>query len=170
MSHTEWVDVVDETDRVIGRASRAEVRAHNLLHRNVAILCQDAAGRIYLHQRSATKDLFPNLHDVFVSGVVGAGENYDTAAVRELSEEVGIENARPELLFRHRYEGAQTRSHTAVYRVLWDGPMRHHDGEIAWGRFCTLAEIEQNAARWPLVPDGAEIFARYLRTSGARTH
>lgn len=163
MSTTEWVDVVDEDDRVIGRASRAEVRARNLLHRNVAVLCEDADGRIYLHQRSATKDLFPSLHDVFVAGVVGAGEPYDAAAVRELGEELGVEGATPEFLFHHRYEGPQTRSHTAVYRIRWTGSVQHRDGEIAWGRFCSLNEIADNAGRWPLVPDGAEIFARYLR-------
>lgn len=163
MTGTEWVDLVDEEDRVIGRASRAEVRARNLLHRNVAVLCQDAHGRIYLHQRSATKDLFPSLHDVFVAGVVGAGERYDAAAVRELGEELGIEHATIEFLFHHRYEGPETRSHTAVYKTRWTDAVHHRDGEIAWGRFCSLDEIAANAEHWPLVPDGAEIFARYLR-------
>ena len=163
MSAIEWVDVVDEADQVVGRASRGDVRAHNLLHRNVAVLCADAKGRVYLHQRSPTKDLFPSLYDVFVAGVVNEGEDYDAAAVRELSEELGIEGATPEFLFRHRYEGAKTRSHTAVYRIRWDGPVRHHDGEIVWGRFYAIDEILGNGERWPLVPDGAEIFARYMR-------
>jgi isopentenyldiphosphate isomerase len=160
---TEWVDVVDEADEVVRRATRAEVRRGNLLHRNVAILCENARGEVYLHQRAATKDLFPSLYDVFVAGVVSSDEGYDEAAVRELAEEVGIEHAVLEPLFRHRYEGPHTRSHTAVYRVGTEGPMRHRDGEIAWGRFCAVAEILAQAARWPLVPDGAEIFARVLR-------
>lgn len=168
MTGTEWVDIVDEHDRVIGRASRAEVRARNLLHRNVAVLCEDAHGRIYLHQRSPTKDLFPSLHDVFIAGVVGAGESYDAAAVRELGEELGIDHATIEFLFQHRYEGPETRSHTAVYKTCWTGAVHHRDGEIAWGRFCSLDEIAANAERWPLVPDGAEIFARYLRQRPAR--
>ena len=163
MSAVEWVDVVDESDRVIGRASRADVRAQNLLHRNVAVLCEDTSGRVYLHQRSPTKDLFPSLYDVFVSGVVNEGESYDAAALRELGEELGIEGVTPEFLIRHRYEGAETRSYTAVYKIRWDGAVRHRDGEIVWGRFCAIDEILANGNRWPLVPDGAEIFARYLR-------
>lgn len=159
----EWVDVVDEEDRVVRRATRAEVRARNLLHRNVAVLCVNRTGEIYLHQRAATKDLFPSLHDVFVAGVVAAGEHYDQAARRELAEEVGLDDAMLESLFRHRYEGPETRSHTAVYRVRTDGPMRHRDGEIAWGRFAAVEEILANGEGWRLVPDGAEIFGRYLR-------
>ena len=167
MMATEWVDLVDEADRVIGRASRAEVRARNLLHRNVAILCLDSAGRVYVQRRSDTKDLFPGLYDPLVAGVVSSGEDYDAAAVRELREELGVVGPRPEHLFHHRYEGEATRSQTAVFRVVWNGPIRHEDGEVAWGAFCAPSEIRNNASGWVLVPDGAEIFARYERWAAA---
>lgn len=162
MKEDEWVDIVDESDRVVGRTTRAHMRRANLLHRNVAILCRDTAGRIYVHRRTATKDLFPSLYDMFTSGVVGAGETYAQAALRELSEELGIRGVVPQPLFQHRYEGAHTRSHTAVFRVEWSGPITHQPSEVAWGGYRTRAELLSNAERFAFVPDGAELFTRYV--------
>lgn len=57
----ELADVVDEDDRVVGRAGRSEIRARNLLHRGVAILCRNSRGEIYVHRRTDTKDVFPGM-------------------------------------------------------------------------------------------------------------
>jgi isopentenyldiphosphate isomerase len=158
----ESVDQVDEEDHVVGRVTRAQMRALNLLHRSVAVMCQDARGRIYVQRRSETKDVFPGLYDMFVGGVVAAGESYEAAARREIEEELGIAGPQPALLFRHRYDGPCSRSHTFVYRVVWDGPIRHQLSEVAWGGYCTLDEIATNPGGWRFVPDGWEIFQRYL--------
>lgn len=162
-TNDEWVDVVDERDRVIGRVTRAQMRREHLLHRVVAVLCVRCDGAIYLQRRTATKDLFPRFYDMFVAGVVESGEGYDDAARRELAEELGITGPRPEFLFMHRYEGPETRSHTAVYRVRWDGPIYHQSSEVEWGRYASLAELRDNPEGLLFVPDGAEIFQRYLR-------
>jgi isopentenyldiphosphate isomerase len=157
----EWVDVVDADDRVLGRATRARIRAQNLLHRNVAVLCVDSRGRIYVQRRTQTKDLFPGLYDMFVGGVVTAGEDYDAAALREIGEELGIVGPRPQLLLTHHYDGPQTRSLTRVYRVSWDGPIRHQASEVAWGGYRTPRELIDNLEGFTFVPDGAEIFATH---------
>ena len=68
----------------------------------------------------------------------------------------------PEFLFHHRYEGAQTRSHTHVYRVTWDGPIVHQPSEIVWGGFYTRQALIENREQLAFVPDGAELFARYV--------
>ena len=158
----EWIDWVDEDDRVIGRVTRAQMRAENLLHRVISVLCTNAAGEIYVHRRTHHKDVFPDLYDMFVGGVVGAGESYDAAARREIGEELGIVGPIPEFLFRHRYEGRASRSIIAVYRVRWDGTIVHQASEVAWGSYCTLDQIAKNSAGWEYVPDGWEIFQRYL--------
>ena len=66
MASDELVDWVDEDDRVLGQVTRARMRAENLLHRCVAILCFDPLGRLYVHQRTAHKDVFPSLFDMTV--------------------------------------------------------------------------------------------------------
>jgi isopentenyldiphosphate isomerase len=158
----EWVDVVDEHDRVIDRATRRAMRTHNLLHRNASVLCCDSHGRAYVHQRTAKKDVFPSLYDLFASGVVASGESYEEGARRELAEELGVVGAPFVALFKHRYEGALSRSFTMVYAVRWDGPIVHQASEVAWGAFMPIDEISSNRRQWPFVPDGWEIFQRYL--------
>lgn len=162
MSHDEWVDVVDERDHVVGRATRQQMRQHNLLHRNASVLCLSSREQVFVHQRVQTKDVFPGLYDLFASGVVMAGESYETAAARELAEELGIVGPALEPLFKHRYEGPSSRSFTMVFRVLWDGPIVTQAEEIAWGAFIPLVEAAENAQRFQYVPDGWEIFERYL--------
>jgi isopentenyldiphosphate isomerase len=90
VSAEEILDVVDVEDRVVGRLPRAEVYARRLVHRCVFVLVRDGAGRIFVHRRTDDKLTYPGRHDMFVGGVVGAGESYDAAAVREAAEELGV--------------------------------------------------------------------------------
>jgi isopentenyldiphosphate isomerase len=159
----EWIDIVDERDEVTGRATRREMRSRNLLHRNIAVLCLNSAGHVYVQRRSESKDLFPGMYDTFVGGVVTAGESYDACAVRELAEELGVRGPQPERLFMFRYDGPETRSHTSVYRVLWDGPIVHQASEVAWGGFLALEEIVVNSRTWRFVPDNWLGFQHYLQ-------
>lgn len=86
----EILDIVDENDEVIGQAPRGEATARGLRHRCAFIEVRDAEGRIFVHRRTATKLVFPSHYDMFVGGVVGAGETYDEAALREAEEELGV--------------------------------------------------------------------------------
>ncbi len=88
-SQDELFDIVDASDRVIGQAPRGDVHARRLNHRATHILVHDKAGRVFLQRRSLTKDTFPGCWDSSCSGHVDAGEDYATAARRELGEELG---------------------------------------------------------------------------------
>lgn len=162
MGADELVDVVDEDDRVIGRVTRRQMREQNVLHRNASVICLTSKGEVFVHRRMHTKDVFPGLYDLFASGVVGAGESYDAAAKRELGEELGVVGPVPKALFKHRYEGPSSRSFTMVYWVIWDGPIVCQAEEIAWGEHLPLSDVARNAQGFPYVPDGWEVFQRYL--------
>jgi 16S rRNA (adenine1518-N6/adenine1519-N6)-dimethyltransferase len=81
--------IVDEMDRVIGSAPRAEVHGNNLRHRAVHIFIFNRAGELLLQKRSRWRDRHPNVWDSSAAGHVGAGEEYDATATRELREELG---------------------------------------------------------------------------------
>jgi len=89
----EIFDVVDELDRVVGQAPRREVHARGLHHRAVHVIVHDETGRVFLQRRSRGKDTFPGRWDSSCSGHVDAGEDYITAARRELGEELGWHDA-----------------------------------------------------------------------------
>lgn len=97
-SQDEVFDVVDADDRVVGRATRAEVHARGLPHRAVHILWVRGDGRLCLQRRSYAKDTCPGLLGTSCAGHLDAGEAYASAALRELGEELGIRVPASDLL------------------------------------------------------------------------
>ena len=151
----ELVDVVDDDDRVTATVTRARVRAERLQHRTVFIVVRRTGGSLLVHQRSATKDIWPSAWDVAVGGVVAAGEDWDDAAARELAEEVGIDGVRPALVRTGRYRDADVAELARVYTVTWDGPITFTDGEVVAAEWLPPAEVSARLAdpRFVFCPD-----------------
>ncbi len=138
----EFFDVVNERDEPVGRAARREVHARGLLHRAVHVLVDDGAGKIFLQKRSMTKDTSPGRWDSSSSGHVDAGEDYDTAAVRELGEELGLPTAvTPTRWFRVEACADTGHEFVWVYRLRATGPFTLNAEEIESGGWFTPAEI-----------------------------
>ena len=157
---SEWVDVVDDDDRVVGRAPRAEMRRRNLPHRAVYILVVNARGELFVHERTPSKDVYPGYRDVTVGGVVAAGENYDTAAAREVAEELGVQAAL-ERLGPTVYEDEGTRVRGMVYLARHDGPFVLQPEEIVSGEFVALARALELTRQERCCPDGAAVLRDY---------
>lgn len=162
MAADELVDVVDASDRVLGRASRAEMRAGRLRHRATYLLLFNPRGELFVHLRTASKDVYPSHWDVAVGGVVAAGESYDEGARRELAEEVGIRGVAPEPLFDIAYADAANQVNGRVYRVVWDGALTLQPEEVVRGEWITLDAVRDRMRREPFCPDGVAVFDRYL--------
>lgn len=146
----ELFDVVDEHDRVTGQLPRREVHRQKLRHRAVHLLVTNPAGRIFLHQRSMAKDLFPGVWDSSAAGHVGAGEDYDATAVRELAEEIGCRPAQPpRRLFKIDAREETGQEFVWVYLVRAEGPFVLQSDEIERGDWFTVAEIDRWIAERP---------------------
>ncbi|WP_031486987.1 NUDIX hydrolase [Streptomyces bicolor] len=158
----EILDIVDEQDRVIGQSPRGEAYARGLRHRCVFIEARDARGRLFVHRRTPTKLVFPSRYDMFVGGVVGAGESYDDAALREAEEELGVSGLpRPSYLFKFLYDdGAGQTWWSAVYEVRCELPVSPQVEEVAWHGFLPEAEVERRLPEWAWVPDGLAAYER----------
>ncbi|WP_328406012.1 NUDIX domain-containing protein [Streptomyces sp. NBC_00390] len=160
----EILDIVDESDRVIGQAPRAEVYARGLRHRCVFVQARDAEGRVFVHRRTPEKLVFPSLYDMFVGGVVGAGESNDEAALREAEEELGVSGLPcPVPLFTFLYDGGGHPARTwwsYVYEVRCDLPVNPQAEEVAWHAFLSPHELERRLGEWDWVPDGLEAYRR----------
>lgn len=57
----------------------------------------DNVPEVLFQKRSATKETWPNLYDISAAGHIDLGENQLIAALREASEEIGIEIASSDL-------------------------------------------------------------------------
>ncbi|MFF7205045.1 NUDIX hydrolase [Streptomyces sp. NPDC008141] len=167
-SADEILDIVDASDRVVGQARRGDAYARGLRHRCVFIQARDAQGRVFVHRRTPTKLVFPSLYDMFVGGVVGAGEAYDDAALREAEEELGVSGLpRPTPLFRFLYEGGPRTWWSAVYEVRCELPVNPQQEEVAWHAFLPEAELERRLDEWTWVPDGLAAYERLRAHRGA---
>ena len=146
----ELFDVVDERDRVTGQLARREVHRLKLRHRAVHLLVVNRAGQVFLHQRSMQKDLFPGVWDSSAAGHVGAGEDYDGTAVRELGEELGCHPVKPpHPLFKIEAREETGQEFVWVYRVDSDGPFVLQADEIERGDWFTPAQIDRWIAERP---------------------
>lgn len=159
----ELVDLIDDAGRTIGTVTRHEMRTRRLPHRCVYILVFNRQGKLFIHQRTATKDVYPAYWDVAVGGVLAAGETFDEGARREGREELGVDLA-VTALFPFRFADAATVVHGMVYRAVHDGPFVLQTEEVQRGEFVTWATVRERTRQYPFCPDGLSVLAEYQRT------
>ncbi|MEV5596788.1 NUDIX domain-containing protein [Streptomyces sp. NPDC052496] len=165
----EIVDVVNESDEVVGQARRGDAYAHRLRTRCAFILARDAEDRIFVHRRTARKLVFPSYYDMFVGGVVGAGETYDETALREAEEELGVSGLpQPVPLFTFLYETPEHTWWSAVYEVRCTLPVQPQESEVDWYAFLTEEELERRIPQWQWTPDGMAAYERLREWRAAR--
>lgn len=146
----EWFDVVNERDEVVGRELRRTVHARGLWHRAVHVLVFNAAGQVFLQKRSMLKDLSPGLWDSSCSGHLDSGEDYDTAAGRELAEEIGVRVTTPPARWFRIEACVETGwEFVWVYRLQHEGPFLLHPDEIETGAWVRPADVTRQIATRP---------------------
>jgi isopentenyldiphosphate isomerase len=167
MSADELVAVVDENNRVVGAAPRAAMRARRLLHRAVYVLVFAADGRLYVQQRTMTKDIYPGRLDPAAGGVVLADESYEDAASRELAEEMGIEGVALTPVDEFYFEDQWSRVWGRIFECVYDGPLRLQPEEVA---AVTLMHPDEALELAPdrFTPDGLIALRRVLDARAAR--
>jgi isopentenyldiphosphate isomerase len=154
--------VVDDDDRVIATVTRAEMRARRLQHRAVSIAVLGSDGRLLVHRRADSKDVWPGMWDLAAGGVVAAGESYDEAAARELAEELGVHGVELVPLAEGRFRDESVALIGRGYRCTHDGPFTFTDGEIAEVRWVDRAALEQLMAVERFVPDNIALLLSLL--------
>ena len=88
----ELFDIVDDNGNIIGTAPRSKCHGDpSLIHRTAHVFVFHPDGRqVLLQLRRKDKDIQPGKWDTSVGGHLDHGEDYETAARRELREELGF--------------------------------------------------------------------------------
>lgn len=86
---SEMLTIYDENMNPIGERTRKEVHENELRHQTVR-LWEIAGGQIWFQQRAQNKVLFPGRFDLAATGHIDPGESPMNAALRETSEEIGL--------------------------------------------------------------------------------
>lgn len=91
---SELLSVVDENDNLIGGEDRRVVHSSTLWQRGVHVFVFNNRGELLVQLRYPTEDKYPNTCDCSLSGQVTFGEDYEATVVRELEEELGIDDVK----------------------------------------------------------------------------
>ncbi len=95
----EKFNLIDEQGNIIGEETREKIHRKGLLHREIHVWLFNKKGEILFQRRGPNKDTFPNLLDASSGGHVDLDESYESAATRELDEELGIQTSFDNLIF-----------------------------------------------------------------------
>lgn len=98
MENKRKLNIIDESGRVIGEATREEIHKKGLLHAEIHVWFFTPDGEIIFQHRAKNKDTFPDLLDATVGGHVEIGQTARQAAVREIEEETGLRVEEGELI------------------------------------------------------------------------
>lgn len=165
---TELFDLYSPDEyRVVGRATRGKCHAdRSLIHAVARIHVWDAAGRLLLQLRSASKDIQPGKWDMAVGGHLLPGEAAEAAARREMREELGVEAKT--LVFLHRFlmRSPVETEWVSTYSTAHSGSFQPDPEEIADLRFWTFAEIEAALGTGLFSPALEDEYRRLPRTEG----
>ena len=169
----EWFEIVDEDGRPQGLARRRDCHGDPaLLHRTAHVLVVDAAGRLYLQRRALDKDIQPGKWDTSVGGHLQPGEDSESAARREMREELGIAPDTIAFCYRYGLRSPVESELVDTYQTRWDGALSPAPGEISEGRFWTVAEIEACLGTGCFTPnfeDEYRRWRRFLQEGGGRS-
>ncbi|MGH3445560.1 MAG: NUDIX domain-containing protein, partial [Nocardioidaceae bacterium] len=161
----EQVALYDEAGRPCGSAPRSRVRAENLHHAATAVVVRDSFGRVYVHRRTDTKDVYPGLYDFAAGGCVLSGEDPHDAALREAAEELGATGVDLEPIREADYADEHTRYRGFCYVTTYDGPIRWQPEEVAWGDWVSLDRLVEmlDSPGRDVVPDSVGLLGDWVR-------
>ena len=164
----EVVALYDEGGRPAGSAPRSVMRAQNLRHAATGIIVRDPWGRVYVHRRTPTKDVYPGRWDFTAGGVVLFGEDPLDGARRELAEELGVTSAL-EPLGEADYADDHTSYRAFRYLTTWDGPITLQPSEVAYGAWSSIDRLLGRIGdpEMQFMPDTVALFSDWLHERAA---
>ena len=137
----EMFDIVDENNQVIGQKPRGEVHRDGLLHRAAHIFAFNPAGELFLQKRSRLKDVHPGSWDSSAAGHLDAGEDYASAAAREMIEELGLEAPVEKIAELPPTEG-NGHEFVQLFKADITGKPQWPASEVEFGQFFPLEIID----------------------------
>lgn len=141
----EYLDIVDENDKVVGKDLRNSIYAQGLDHnvRVVNIFVFNSEGKLLLPKRAMNRRIFPGCYDFSCGEHVVSGEDYYQAAERGIKEELGIDGEKLiELGKLTPKDGVAC--FMKVYKLNYDKEIINYDKDgIDILHWCSLEKIRQ---------------------------
>ena len=161
----EWLPVVDESGKIIGKIIRSQV--HNgsrILHPVVHLHVMNHRKLLFLQKRPETKLIQPGKWDTAVGGHIAFGEDVKTSLQREAYEEIGLKDFTAKPIGSYIFESEIERE--LVYSFLsydYKGINLHSD-EVQEGKFWSQKQIEQNLGKGVFTPNFELEYEKQLKS------
>ncbi len=151
----ELIDILDEDGNKTGRIeTRTQVHEKGLWHRIIVVSIIDKNGHLLMQQRSLNKDSNPGKWDVSVAGHVSSGQTSIEAAVREVSEELGIKIDKKELKYILTYKNSRQIKENYMDKQIYDcyivnkqeidiKNIKIQESEVEQVKLCELSEFNK---------------------------
>ena len=159
----EYLAVVDEKDKIIGKADWDEVRGKNLIHRGTGVLVYNSKKELFIHKRAKTIRRHPLHYALFVGGGVTVHESYDENAIRELEEEIGATNVKLHFLFKKFIVMPDSRFFVSIYSCIYDGELNLQPSEVESGFFICHSKLNNFIKTEKFTPSNLINYEEYLK-------
>lgn len=121
IDRSELLFVVDEEDNPLSPLPRHEVHEKGLWHRTSIIWVANNKGQILCQKRSMQKDTKPGVWEAYFGGHLAPGETYESCAVKEVDEELGISISSSDLHMFMIHKCGTDKEFQAIFVLRWDG-------------------------------------------------
>lgn len=151
----ELIDALDENGNKTGEIlTRKQIHEQGIWHKIVAVAIIDKNGNILLQQRSKNRAKNPLKWDVSAAGHVSSGQTTIEAAIRETSEEIGIDLKEEELKYVITYKEIVNVEENYNDRQIYDcyilekdkidiSNIKIQESEVEQVKLCNLKEFEE---------------------------
>ena len=147
MNPDEILEIMDENNSPLGFSKkRSDVHRDNLeWHRVTAIWVVNDEKEILCQKANVLKDII--LKDKWFSifgGHLQPGQSYESNAIEELEEEIGLKVTSSKLNFIESRMNEEYKHHITVYVVWWNGDLDDlvfNDGEVLEVKWFTIEEL-----------------------------
>ncbi len=138
----ELITVVDTNDVVIGYSAKEDIRRRGLNYRCVQIFLFNSNNELLICRRPLNKKKFPGQWCT-VMGFVRKGESYDSAAVRQAHEEIGLD-----IRLRRLTKFSLNDGGNRVFQEIFTGPVagtvQPDKTEIMETKFISIRDLKND--------------------------
>lgn len=157
----EMCEFLDKNNQVIGVVSRKEARKNKYKLKAALTIVTNSKKQYLAAQRSPNKKIFPLLWALGAGGAVTAGETFETAAKRELFEELGVDS-KVDYLFDFEYKDHFGGYYAKIFVANWDGKIKLDPIEYTTGKWLSEKGVLKLATEKKLAPDTEIFFKKFL--------
>jgi isopentenyldiphosphate isomerase/intracellular septation protein A len=150
----EWLPVVEENGKLIGKAPRSACHTgEKILHPVVHLHVLNPKGYIYLQKRPLDKLVQPDKWDTSVGGHISFGEDTETALKREAYEEIGLTDFTAKFVGKYRWD-TELESELVYWFLSYDyQKIKLHTKEVREGKFWSPSQIERELGKGIFTPN-----------------